>query len=237
VASFAVCAAFLAGCGGTTGATHGDAGVDAKAKDATSPTPDAVAPQDVASERDVEDLPCKEQGIAGFKWTYEKALQAPGSCTPEQLTEVVNNCLSGCATAAACSGVNMACYDCVFNPVPDPGAQFSLSIDSTVSLTNTGGCVQVVDPDGGLPCATAIQTFEACSAYDCRSCTVTNDPDGTKGAACAEAALTTCQTYFNRIGGACAGIFVDGGPGAPCGFSAPTAAAGTIDVGMVLCVH
>ena len=98
-----VCVAMLVGCGGTTGASHGDAGVDATPRDATSSMPDAAALKDVASEPDVQDLPCKEQGIAGFKWTYEKALQAPGSCTAEQLTEVVDNCLSASATAAACS--------------------------------------------------------------------------------------------------------------------------------------
>jgi hypothetical protein len=201
----------------------GDAGV-------TDASPEADALDASASGE------CGVSGIAGFKWTYESAFNAPGSCTPSELASLIEDCFGVDGSAVGCESIDMACSDCVFG-AGTAAALLTRTPTSTVTTVNYGGCVQMVDPDGGAACARAIQTFYACEEYDCRTCTSISDPSYTLAFKCVEDVGDACDSYLNEAYDLCASIVADGGPAAACDFPSSSFAQGLTAVATVLCVN
>lgn len=188
--------------GARADASVSDGGI---APDASS----SCAPGDVSTFQ-----PAPYQGATG---AYQ------GKCSAAQISAYYDVCLAANTTAATCapfagsgaSSANKACASCIVTA--DTATKLGPVVEHTGVLTiNTPGCMELLDPTGGLTCAKAYQAFDECDRAACAAnCAVTDDASFALYQACVDQASSNGCSAFSQ-GLTCAGAEADSGAAAAC---------------------
>jgi hypothetical protein len=145
-----------------------------------------------------------------------------GVCTDAFVAAYYQDCLSANSTQQTCAkwGQNAdqahkACAQCLISG--SSATKYGpLVLYKGVINANIAGCVELLDPQNGLACATAIQQSEACDHAACDSaCPVTDNASFQLWQQCVTAAEAAgCKKYADATN--CSGAEQDGGPAAAC---------------------
>jgi hypothetical protein len=144
--------------------------------------------------------------------TYQNASGAnQGKCTPAQITAFYDDCLAANTTQATCAPftgtsattANKACASCIVTA--DTAMKLGPVVEHKGIISiNIPGCMELLDPMGGLSCAKAYQASDACDRAACAAnCPVTDDASFMLYQACTDqAAAGGCSAFAQ--GAACA---------------------------------
>jgi hypothetical protein len=203
VVSFASLLIQVFGCGTASSPTAPDAAPD---RHSTSDAGHAEAEASVPPPTDAGDGgdSCSPRSVATFKPVYSEPIGPyTGSCTLEQLSDMVSDCFAPSATKPACdewvnATENMGCLDCWEGPETSSVWTPILYANNGGQevLIDIGGCIALADPSQ-LACAHSIEYVMQCEIAAClEACPIPPDNDLTALSKCSgEADMHGCADY------------------------------------------